>query len=50
MKTVLMILGMVFCLKLIFELIVRLLGICPIDHDTIARQGADKCPKCKKEI
>lgn len=28
----------------------RVFGQCSIDHDSIGRQGVEKCPKCKEEF
>jgi len=50
MKVIFTLLGIIFCIKLLFEWIIRITGKCPIDHDTIARQGAGKCSKCKEEF
>jgi hypothetical protein len=30
--------------------IILFIAPCPVDHDTIARQGANECPKCKEEL
>lgn len=44
------IVGIVTCVSFFIAGTIWLASPCDADHDTIARQGADKCPKCNEEL
>jgi radical SAM superfamily enzyme len=54
MKTILGIIGFITCLVYLYKAYRYFFGYsydsCPNDHDTMARQGATYCKKCKNEL
>lgn len=48
------IIGILTFLYFIYKLVINFIGYswssCPNDHDTMARQGAKYCNKCKNEL
>ena len=50
MSIIFLIIGVNASCIFLFYFIGKLFGPCNINHDDIARQGAEKCPRCNKEI